>query len=568
MKIKTSKGEFTPNDTCHLGTGGQASVYAFKGEAVKVFPDGKNMPPQTKLQELMNIKSDRVIRPLDFAYDAQTGKAVGYTMRLLPKSCDVFSLFLTAAHKKQLKMKDVDILMLLESLRENMNATHAGSCLVVDMNEMNVMVANLIEALLIDMDSAQTPSHPATAIMPNIWDPLVTRDARTQLLGWSHGSDYYAMAVNAFQLFTNMHPFKMGHPAYALGHWRKRMEDGVSAFDRDAVFSPNFVGLRVIPPRIQDWMKGIFSNKDRSAPPNFSCVVPTAAPAALQTIKASALFVVAQVQAYDSDIEYAVSGFGVHYVITEHNAWHGTVQLTGLARAPKEKVIAVASPVGPVTAVWDGREHGRITLYEHKNQFEQLQGCSGIFEREGMLYTLSSSGRFTRVEMMNTRKGLYAQVKTLDGVGNSAKLYDGVVIHHPLKRTTVILPMAPLEVWNGPIPELDGYRIVDAKAIWPALIVVAEKGGKFYRFRFGFSGRAYHHVMEDDIVFDGINMTVTAKGLCVLVTDGKMHIFKADNPSQGAVYDNPPMDSSMQMFSDARGNYFTSGKFVMSFRMS
>ena len=117
-QIKTNAGTFTPSDRNHLGTGGQASVYEFKGLAVKVYTDPTHMLPQKKINELMTIQDPRVIRPNGFAYDASSGNLVGYTMPLLePSEVEPSCKFFTAIFKKDHGIEISDLIGIAKDLR-------------------------------------------------------------------------------------------------------------------------------------------------------------------------------------------------------------------------------------------------------------------------------------------------------------------------------------------------------------------------------------------------------------------------------------------------------------------
>jgi len=102
------------------------------------------------------------------------------------------------------------------------------------------------------------------------------------------------------------------------------------------------------------------------------------------------------------------------------------------------------------------------------------------------------------------------------------------------------------------IPELNDYRITDAKYERNVLMVIAvdKKDGKYSRFvfRFGKDWASYDVREIEDINPTGINFTVLDKGICVCITEEeKVEIFsnQKDNASIKS-FDDPAIDADMK----------------------
>jgi len=562
-QIKTSAGVFTPGDRNHLGTGGQASVYEHKGLAVKIYTDTAGMIPQKKITELMQIQEPRVIRPNGFAYDASSGEVVGYTMPLLePADCEVACKFFTAVFRKDHGLGIPEITGIAKILRQVVGNVHKANCLVVDMNELNILVRRLGEPLIIDTDSFQTPSFPATAIMESI------RDFSVQNNRWSPGSDWFSWGIIVFQMMVGIHPFKGSHPRYKMKEWSKRMKDGVSVFDKDAQLPPVCPPFTVIPSRLRGWFEDVFQKGQRSEPPDPDSSAPTALPPAIVIVKSQGKFKVTELKTFGHPILDVVSVFGTLHVLTKQSVFRGD-KLVGAAtphqrREAQSRVVPLGDN-GTLQATWNGvGRGGEVVVRENGVQLDVVAG-SGVFVRHGCVYTVGANETMTEISFARMGGRTLASTKSLDGlIGRSAKLFDGVILHTMLGKVAAVMPFAPGQSVNRIMPELDGYRIVDAQAHWPTLAVIGEKSGKFDRLVFGFKTPEEVRVRVDqDIAYNGINMCVTPAGLCImLLSDTELGLCKANDPARAQVVADPPIDTSMKLFADPTGAYFVNGNSI------
>jgi hypothetical protein len=101
------------------------------------------------------------------------------------------------------------------------------------------------------------------------------------------------------------------------------------------------------------------------------------------------------------------------------------------------------------------------------------------------------------------------------------------------------------------IPELNGYKLVDAKCEKQVLIVIGLKDGKYDRFimRFSKDWSEYDVRKVENINFTGLNFTVLDNELCVsLNEEEEIEIFsgKKDATSVKVVKDNV-IDSDMRL---------------------
>src|SRR3990167_4653812 len=172
-------------DGDYVAAGGQASIYRKGPRGFKIYHDPSHVPPAQKLVEMSGIKSPNVVLPQSMLYD-KNGAVIGYELDFLDETVPLCKLF-TRNFKLDNNIDSGHILELTKALQGAVAAVHAGKCLIVDLNEMNVLVEHSwVAPHLIDMDSCQTPNFPAKAIMDSIRDRKVVNNR------WTVDSDWFS----------------------------------------------------------------------------------------------------------------------------------------------------------------------------------------------------------------------------------------------------------------------------------------------------------------------------------------------------------------------------------------
>jgi hypothetical protein len=142
----------------------------------------------------------------------------------------------------------------------------------------------------------------------------------------------------------------------------------------------------------------------------------------------------------------------------------------------------------------------------------------------------------------------------------SAKMYDGCIIQDLLGKMYLTLPYKLGSCFSKHIPQLDGYRLVSAKAEKNIVVVLGEKKGQFDRFIIIYD-KAFTTCdvrKVDDVTYDTINFTVMDNGLCILLaSDTELELFAT--ASQCETLSNPPFDATMKLFSTSDGIFFING---------
>lgn len=250
-----------------IAKGGEGSIYRKGPFAYKIYDDPTKMIPVKKIQELATLNDSRLIKPEEILQDKHN-KPVGYSMRFVDNTYVICQLF-PRIFRDRNHLSDNQVLNLVESMKRTVHFVHSKGILLVDLNEMNLLVTKSFnEVYFIDVDSYQTNSFPATAIMESV------RDRHAKKVGtgwkWDENTDWFSFAVVTFQLFVGIHPYRGKHPMFTnpQNALDLRMDKNISVFNPSVSYPKNAVlPFSVIPKAYLQWYKDVFENGCRSAPP-------------------------------------------------------------------------------------------------------------------------------------------------------------------------------------------------------------------------------------------------------------------------------------------------------------
>ncbi|MCA9548175.1 MAG: hypothetical protein KC613_27415, partial [Myxococcales bacterium] len=446
--LKSTGAAVTLGPDAFVAQGGEGKVFAKDGVAYKLYHDPAGAPPADKLAALARITAPQVITPQDVLLDPQR-HAVGYTMRHVDGAHPLCRLFNKGFRQRHGLTPKHDALI-AEALRQALAHVHAHGVLVVDLNELNVLVgAGFQSVSLIDVDSWQTPGHPATAILDSVRDRHATR--------FDVGTDWFAWAVITCQLFLGVHPYKGSHPT--LKGLDARMQANASVFDPQVKCPPAARPLGSIPADLRAWYEAVFQRGLRTPPPP---VLPGVAPTVAALTDGRSLTVRAVWQA-PSPILRAVEHLGTLVVVAEDGVW-----------VDRRKV--GPRPPGPVAIGFAGRDHrpviahvaaGRLHLFDAQRRApvpSDLAAQAVTATRDGRLLALSG-GHLVEVRLHPVGDTLLAAPRVLARVRPAAtELFDGVAVERLPQGAQALVSLAPGQVVPVPLP---AGRVVDARADGP-----------------------------------------------------------------------------------------------------
>jgi len=530
----------------YLGQGGEGAVYARGSTAYKIYADRKKMIPVAKIQELSALTDKRVVKPLEVITNAK-GTPVGYTMALVRGGYALCQLFPRAFRERE-GLDLAQITHLVRELQEGVGHVHQAKILIVDLNEMNFLVSKSFEEIrFIDVDSYQTKSFPATALMESVRDRHMKGP-----LAFTELTDWFAFGVVSFQMFCGIHPFKGKHKQ--LKGLDARMKANVSVFSSSVRVPKAAYPVTVIPSEYRDWYRAVFEDGKRAAPPVAPGMVMVLVPD-LREIVGTDLLDIVEVGSYGGEkcVVRSVWGFGQHVtVVTDDLVWLNghSIPEAGMS------VDAVAYSPARNKAVSVEKTSRGVKLYN-------------LTDRRGVAFSLEASDLMAydgRV-YMRVRDSVYELVLADMGADlvattrlactvmeNSTQMFPGVVIQDMLDTMVVsVFPRSGITVQLLP-DELKGYRIVDARYDRGVLMVVGEKQGQYDRLVFRFEDAEYDVRVVENITPAGLNFVVLDSGVAVCLNeDEKLEMFKADHRSRKLSYLEDPVLGGDMMLARVKG---------------
>lgn len=435
-----------------LAQGGEGSVYVRGDGAYKIFDDPARALPEDKIRELGRIADPRVVTPEAAIRKTERGEVVGYRMPFVSNTEPLGRLF-ARSFKERHGLTPDRLVPLASELRDRFASVHAAGALIVDANELNFLVSASFDAVYaIDADSYQTPGHPATAISPAIQDPTTVTD------GFSRGSDWFAFAVLAFQLFTGLHPYKGKHPLVAA--FVERVARRLSAFDPAVRWPRAALPATVIPPALRAWLEAVLAGGERCAPP-------TELGAALAVTLGGDLDSTAHLELILLDdlrapIHHLVAAGAERWALAADGIYRDGRRLADAA--PRGARLAL-SPSGRAVIVHAGPD-GDVSLFDVQNRvaLEAPLRADRIMETRGRVY-VQRGEKLIELLLRDVGHHVVATSRLCARVlPHATRLYDGVAVQSLLGSIYLSLFPAAGRHVQLRLPELDGRPIVAAFA--------------------------------------------------------------------------------------------------------
>lgn len=546
------KGEVKLTDRNYVAAGGEASVYKHGKSAIKIYHERTKMIPLGKIQELQAIMLPNVLVPKEVVRDS-SNRAIGYTMSFVKISTPICRLF-TKSFRSQNQISEQDIADLVKEIQTTVAGIHGFKCLVVDLNELNILASSDYKTpLFIDTDSYQTPNFKATAIMASIRDPKVKGDQFTAL------SDWFSFAVIAFQLYIGIHPYKGRHPSYKANEWQRRMDDGISVFDKDVSLPRVCNDFSVIPARHLDWLKIVFVNNDRCKPPLPGAMIPIAGTALFHTIVADDTFTTKLLDTYPEDIIQVFDVMGVTYAVGMHHIMKDTRPVIDIEHDEKIGVCR-SSDMRPVIGRF---KNGLIRFVDLGNNEIGRLNARAVMYRNGCAYSIFGD-KMTESRFVKLADKVLQSTKLVCTVSDCAThMFDGVVFQDLLGKWHITLPFEVGKCLVKPVKELDGYRVIEARSEENICVVLAEKAGTYSRFILTFDKIFSNYEMrcEEGIGYVAVNFTVKTNGVAVLAEENQVQIFRG---GKAKIVKDPPFSPATRLFNVVGDVRFVEGNKIYS----
>jgi hypothetical protein len=517
------------SDQDFVAQGGEAKLYAQGDWLYKIYHDPSKVIAPAKIQELAVLDHPQIIRPQQLLFDAQQ-QPVGFSMARVKDSVALPRLF-TNDYRRAQHLNNADILALIEALRDTIRFIHSQGCLLVDGNEMNYLVdaRDHRQPYFIDVDSYQTPSFPATALMQTI------RDYHSP--GFSTGSDWFAFGVVICQLWVGIHPYKGTHPDFKKHDLAARMQAQVSIFNPAVRLPTAARALSQIPAAWRDWLLGLLEQGLRVPPPLVSAPAAVYAPPLNLLPQASAQLDIQLLRQYPAVITAwldEAAGFGI--VAGQHLYLEQTQ--FALDDAQTRLIFSPQRGLPLACRVVDGQLQIR-DLHNGQTVPVSMQ-ASGLVSSQNQLYVLAG-GQLTQLKLTELGTKLFATPGTSWQVmPHATVLLEGLLYQNVLGMPYLVLPQPPLACAMLPVPELRDYRIISGKHQGGVVMLLAYKQGRYDRLclRLSADYRQYQFDCGTDVELGALNFVVLDNGLVIqILGDGELLIFQRHGTARKQIQD-------------------------------
>ena len=498
------------SDKDYLASGGEGSVYKQNATAYKIYHDPSKCIAEAKIHELKVLNMNNILGPREVIYNPKTKKPVGYTMPFV-KDTEYLSRLFVNSFKKSNGITPEMVVEIVKKMQETLIEIHKNKILVGDYNEMNFLVDKTFTTpYYIDVDSYQTKNFHCTAIMDSV------RDRALPFGTFKESSDWFSWAVVTFQLYTGVHPFKGKHPVYATSDLDSRMMNNISVFDKDVKIPKALQDFSIIPKSHLEWYKRVFINGERSIPPFADASGIFAGYAPIAVISGGGL-TVELVHDYGDNIIAVYMYNSNRYVITDKSIYNYQNEIFSFKTKPNDVLLGNCLGVSPIIAVKKDDNVGFFDL--QRNEIGRVSADS-FMACNGSIYTMRN-GILTEnyFEQLGKIKHLTKQAAPV--AENSSKMFEGIVFQDIFGKMKLTIPYEHRKCVTINAPELDGYRIIDAKRVGRFCVAIGEKSGKFDRIVLHFNENfdSYEHRGESDVDYRSINLMVKQNGMAVTVKD-------------------------------------------------
>ena len=531
MQVFEQGGQCISLDRRHfVAAGGQGAVYARDGFAYKIFSDPAFSVPLAKIRELEVLPEPLFNRPRALLVDA-SGATVGYVTHYIPDAYILCQLFPRAFRNRE-NLTHARTLGLVEQLRDGVFTAHRHQIMLVDLNEMNFLVDRRFERVtFIDTDSYKTPGFPACAIMDSVRDRHMSDP-----LVFDERSDWFSFACVSFQMFTGIHPYKGTHPS--VPGLDARMQANVSVLNQAVKLPSSVYDFDVLPTPWRHWYEAVLEHGHRGESPDGPTQVgatqvgrgapvlhqPASQPTRTRGLRVSTRGV------FPGPIHNLWSVAQHLLVATDSGLWLDEKQVvdwpdTRAVLVGRDHVVAFRAGPGASQEVLSVDGHGHV----------QLTGdVHDPVSHEGRAYS-KAGDLIVELQLLDWGRPVVSTLTAVHVLPEATQLFPGVAIQDLLGSCFVSLLLASHRTPQIRLPELDPYRVLDAKwhsaARGGILMVAATRDGRVAHLMFRFSSTFERYDVQClcDAGPAGLNFIVTGAGVCVRLTDeGELHLSYAE----------------------------------------
>lgn len=459
-----------------IASGGEGSVYRFSAdEVVKVYHTAPAFDLRRRIDELAPLRVLPDIAVPDRPALSESGEVIGYVMRAA-QACAPMPPYFTTSYLSRNQVTLPATVFLAQQMAEALRKIHDLGILVVDLNEFNVLVrrTDRLSPFFIDVDSYQTPSFPATAILPAVQDFASP--------GFSELTDWYSFGVLAFMLFIGIHPYGGQHPSI------KQLEDRVRrhawVFGREVAYPRGATrSLDDVPTGYRAWLHDVFSDGARLPPPEDPGQ--GALRRAATVVASGASFRIEPVASFGADVIDLRQLGGSALVSLADGSVIELFKGTTVVPSSSKVIFPILSMAGETCGAFihDERVH---VIRPNGSILQSDIGARRLVPVDDRLYAYGGGQLSELILTMMAGRLVLITFTPIRVPELASRALTGTVYADTLGTPMFVLAYAFKRSTYFTAPQLRGYRVLDGLYTREVLVVVASRGGAYERFTFKF----------------------------------------------------------------------------------
>jgi len=526
-----------PSD--HKATGGEGSIYVASGTVVKIYTDPNKMRRENisdKINLLSKVKHPCIVAPKGLVKTVK-GDPIGYYMDYV--EAEPMARLFTSDFQKGVGFGKDEMVKLTHNMQETVRAAHNHQAVMVDANEMNWLVDLRKQKepvpRVIDVDSWAIGNWPAQVIMPSI------RDWHSQ--GFDQNTDWFAWGIVSFQIYTGIHPYKGVLDGFKRGDLEGRMKANASVFTSGVRLNSAVRDFGLIPGQLLDWYESTFQNGLRSAPPSPLAVgLAKTMLARRQHVQVTATGTLIYDKLFEDVTDEVLRLFPCGAILLKS----GKVVDLGSRRVICQKANHDCEIVKVERGWLRGEIENGLVKFCFINETSLVEellpmevNARKIVRFDNRLFVVTEKG-LSELSLRYFGKPILSLGNTWGVMVNATNWFDGVGVQDAFGATFVIAPFGANSCAQVRVRELDGWRVIAAKAGQRFMSLIAlSRNGQYRKFELTFTAQyESYQLWQADTDSAELNMAILPRGVVTtIVNDGELCVFVPVNGAMTKIND-------------------------------
>lgn len=500
-------------------SGGEGTVYLLNDITFKIYHEKNKMIPLGKFKELNSIKSDNVIKPEELIYD-ENKNLIGYTMKAIYDTVSL-SRLITTDYQNNNNITHKDLIKVIVNIKKTIKSIHKDNCLVVDINDSNILINDKLEVFFIDVDSYKTKNYPATALQD------FAKDFTIKDQGFSELSDWFSFGLLATKIWLGIHPY--------MGRWNKykkrekentleyRSLNNISIFNKEVVYPKTVRSFSLIPKNYYLWFIDIFEKGKRIKPPKELGEFFNSVDDLILDIQNQIKFK----KVFDNKyhINNVIEGFRNEIILSNK-----VVNFNNKYIKLKENYNCIIFNQNDEPIVFKINDKKQIESYNLSTNiqktYEQII-ADKVFSFNNNIYAINHDN-FMQLNLINLGQEMLTIKSTFSIMPYASQIFDNCIFQNTMNKAFFYLVHDKDTIPFIKIKELDGKKIINAKYKNNVLIVNYKNNFNYTNiiFKINKSFDKYEVIYKEENDVSNINFTVNDKGVaCFIPEDENMLLF-------------------------------------------